>query len=44
MSPQSSAANDRDARRKRAVRTALSVAGVAVLIYAAFLLSGVLAS
>ena len=31
------------ARRKRAVRTALTVGAVAVLIYAGFILSGVLA-
>ena len=30
------------ARRKRAVRTALVVGGIAVLIYVAFILSGVL--
>ena len=44
MTPQPSTANDLAARRKRAVRTALVVGGVALLIYVAFLLSGVLAS
>ena len=44
MSPQPSAASDQDARRKRAVRTALIMAGVALLVYVAFLLTGVLAS
>jgi hypothetical protein len=34
--------DDLPARRKRAVRTALIVGGIAVLVYAAFILSGVL--
>ena len=33
-----------DARRRRALRTALAVGAAAVLVYVAFLLSGVLAS
>ena len=35
---------DLDARRRRALRTALVMGAVAVLVYAAFLLSGVLAA
>lgn len=44
MSPQPSPADDIAARRKRAVRTALIAGGIALLVYIAFLLSGVLAS
>ena len=36
--------DDLSARRKRAVRTALIVGGIAVLVYAAFILTGVLGS
>ena len=36
--------NDVTVRRKRAVRTAWVVAGIAIAVYAAFILSGVLAS
>jgi hypothetical protein len=35
--------DDLAARRKRAVRTALVAAGIAALIYVAFILSGVVA-
>ncbi len=38
------ATDDLAIRRKRAVRTALIAGGVALLVYVAFLLSGVLAS
>jgi hypothetical protein len=41
--PQDSA-YDLVARRKRAVRTALVIGGVAALIYAGFILSGVLSA
>jgi hypothetical protein len=37
-------ADDLAARRKRAVRTALVVGGLALLVYVAFILSGVVAA
>jgi hypothetical protein len=37
-------ADDSAARRKRALRTALVVGGIALLIYVGFILSGVLAT
>ena len=39
-----SAGNDLAVRRKRAVRTALVIGGIAVAIYIAFILSGVAAT
>lgn len=36
--------DDLAARRKRAVRTALVLGGIAVVVYIAFILSGVLAT
>ncbi len=44
MSPRPAPVDDIAARRKRAVRTALIAGAIAVLVYVAFLLSGVLAS
>ena len=43
MSEPTRPANDLAVRRKRAARTALVIGGVALVIYLAFILSGVLA-
>jgi len=44
MSPADHHDDDRDARRAGVRRTALVMAAIAVLVYIAFILSGVLAS
>ena len=44
MTDPTPSADDIAMRRKRAVRTALVVGGVALLVYVAFILSGVVAA